>query len=317
MNRLTQILIIVFLILSIGCKKTKNKSELNSSASGIDFLINQYKNPSDEYIMVVAHRGDWRNFPENSLEAIESAINLGVDMVEIDIGLTKDSVLVLMHDETVERTTNGKGALHDLTLKEVNELQLNNGYGAFSEFKVPTLEEALLKCKGKVLVNLDKADSYINMIYPLLKKHGLFNQVIIKGIYSAKEFEQLFGEIGEEINYMPIINNRVQVLDSYVREFEANINPSAYEIVLNQDFIEGERELKNVMKNNDNVWINSLYESLAMGRTDDKAYFNPDENWGWIIDKGATIIQTDRPKELIAFLKLKGKRNTTHNNGYK
>ena len=68
--------------------------------------------PSSKYVVVVAHRGDWRNYPENSIPAIESCIRMGVDMMELDLKLTKDSILVLSHDHTLNRCTTGSG--HDV-----------------------------------------------------------------------------------------------------------------------------------------------------------------------------------------------------------
>lgn len=64
--------------------------------------------PRDK-VMVVSHRGDWRHAPENSLWSIKCAADAGADVVEIDVSLTKDSILVLMHDKTIDRTTTGKG----------------------------------------------------------------------------------------------------------------------------------------------------------------------------------------------------------------
>ena len=60
-------------------------------------------------VMVVSHRGDWRNAPENSLQAIQNCIDMGVDMVEVDLKKTKDGHLIVMHDQTIDRTTTGKG----------------------------------------------------------------------------------------------------------------------------------------------------------------------------------------------------------------
>ncbi len=66
------------------------------------------KNNRSGYVFVVAHRGDWRNAPENSVSAIKKAADMGADMVEIDIQRTKDSVFILMHDGSIDRMTNGK-----------------------------------------------------------------------------------------------------------------------------------------------------------------------------------------------------------------
>ena len=76
-----------------------------------DRIVKELHDPSSNYVVVVAHRGDWRNYPENSLPAIESCIRMGVDVVEIDLKLTKDSVLVLSHDRTLNRCTTGRQAM--------------------------------------------------------------------------------------------------------------------------------------------------------------------------------------------------------------
>ena len=91
-------------------------------------------------VIVVAHRGDWRNFPENSLEAIDNAIKMGVDIVELDVKKTKDGELILMHDRTLDRTTTGKGLVSENTLSDIRKLNLRNGCNIRTIHKVPTLE---------------------------------------------------------------------------------------------------------------------------------------------------------------------------------
>lgn len=74
--------------------------------------------------MVVSHRGDWRNAPENSLQAIQNCIDMGVDMVEVDLKKTKDGHLIVMHDQTIDRTTTGKGKPENYTLEELRCFRL-------------------------------------------------------------------------------------------------------------------------------------------------------------------------------------------------
>lgn len=97
--------------------------------------------------------GNWRSAPENSVAAIDSAIQMGVDIVEIDIHKTKDGQLILMHDDRVDRTTNGKGLIKDYTLAEIKKLKLKDKDGNLTEHIVPTLEEALLAGKGQIMFN--------------------------------------------------------------------------------------------------------------------------------------------------------------------
>ena len=85
--------------------------------------------PHDPTVLVVAHRGCWKTAAENALSAIEACVALGVHMVEVDVRRTRDGALVLMHDETVDRTTNGSGRVGDLTLAEIARLRLRQGQG--------------------------------------------------------------------------------------------------------------------------------------------------------------------------------------------
>ena len=131
-----------------------------------------------KYVLVVAHRGDWRNHPENSLPAIASCIEQGVDMVEIDLQRTKDGVLILMHDPTLDRTTNGHGRVDEHTYPEIAELRLKAMHGAcLTRNHVPTLQEALELCKGKILVNIDKGYQYYEEVLALVAR-GFLNKEI-------------------------------------------------------------------------------------------------------------------------------------------
>ena len=95
-------------------------------------------------VLVAAHRGDWRFAPENSIAAIEHSIGTGVDVVELDLQLTRDSILIVMHDSKLDRTTTGKGRVSDWTMDSIRTLKLKNGASIRTKHSVPTLEEALI-----------------------------------------------------------------------------------------------------------------------------------------------------------------------------
>ncbi|MBO5416901.1 MAG: hypothetical protein J6A83_09780 [Clostridia bacterium] len=134
-------------------------------------------------VMSMGHRADLQNYPENSLAAIQSCIDAGVDIIELDVRRTKDGKYVLMHDETVDRTTNGKGKVSELTLAEIQALYLKEGSGgtnaALTAYYPPSFEEALALCSGKIMINLDKDPNnftstdidYFNEVYALLEKY--------------------------------------------------------------------------------------------------------------------------------------------------
>ena len=110
--------------------------------------------PASEYVVVASHRGDWRNYPENSIPAIESVIRMGVDIMELDLKLTKDSVLVLCHDHTIDRTTTGRGRVCDITYDSIQRCFLRTAHGVRTPRKMPTLREALEDGKDSIGVSL-------------------------------------------------------------------------------------------------------------------------------------------------------------------
>ncbi|MCQ9633443.1 glycerophosphodiester phosphodiesterase family protein [Chryseobacterium sp. WG23] len=257
----------------------------------------------DNRIMVVAHRADWREAPENSIMAIKKAIEKGVNMVEIDLSLTKDNVLILMHDKTIDRTTTGKGKPSDYTLEEIKKLYLKDGLGVPTKMRVPTLSEVLDVTNGKIFINLDKAFDYFDLVYPVLKKRNMFDQVLFKGTAGYDEFNQKYGKIKNEIHYMPIVR-----LDSgegwpKVNNYLKNYRVYGFEFTLGPD----ESHLinfKDVQEKGVKVWVNSLWPNLSAGHNDDQILESPNV-YEWYPNNNINIIQTDRPKELIEFLKRK------------
>ena len=103
----------------------------------------------------VAHRGASGNYPENTLIAFQKALEIGVDEIELDLHSTRDGHLVVMHDADVDRTTDGTGAIAELTLAEIKALDAGSAFGGqFRSERVPTWEEALDLVQGKVGLNV-------------------------------------------------------------------------------------------------------------------------------------------------------------------
>ena len=107
-------------------------------------------------VMVVAHRGFSGAAPENTMAAFRKAFEAGSDMIELDIQLSKDGKIVVIHDEALKRTTNGQGKVEDHTFREIRDLDAGSWFGPqFSGEKIPTLQEVLELAKDKVLVNIE------------------------------------------------------------------------------------------------------------------------------------------------------------------
>ena len=285
--------IILLIICGMLVVVTSTKAQHNFSLTNF---------PEDK-VMIVAHRGNWREAPENSLWAIKKAIEAGAHMAEIDLALTKDSVLILMHDRTIDRTTTGKGAPSDFTLEEIKNLYLRDGAGHATRMRVPTLEEVLEISKGKIFLNLDKGFNYIGMVYPLLQKYEMLDEVLFKGGTDYATFNRMYGDIKDEIVFMPIIrleNTGKEKSWEMINDFLKHYKPYGFE------FTVGETEehlidFSLLRKQNIRVWVNSLWYEHNAGNHDDEALENPDV-YDWYIKNQVNIIQTDRIKELATYL---------------
>ena len=287
-----------------------------SAESRAERLIKELRDPSSEYIFVAAHRGDWRNYPENSLQGIESAIKMGVDIVEVDVHRTADGHLVVCHDKSINRTTNGKGKIAELTLDSIRRCSLRAGHNCvMPKYKMPTLEEVLDLCRGRVLINIDKGYNYYDQIMAMLRKRDMVEQVVIKGSKSPSTVAKTMASHKQNMLYMPIINyteRHWERHESLFEEYLASPLPLiAYEICWNGT-LRGERRIfEQVLRSGARLWVNTLWDSLCGGEKhgfeDDRAIDNEEKIYGELLKMGVTMIQTDRPQMLINYLNSKGR----------
>ncbi|MFD0763291.1 glycerophosphodiester phosphodiesterase family protein [Mucilaginibacter lutimaris] len=257
-------------------------------------------------VMVAAHRGDWRNAPENSLRAFEYAAAMGVDIVELDLNKTKDSVLIILHDQTLDRTTDGKGKPSDYTLAEIQKFRLRNGLGRVTRNPIPTFKEVMLALKGKpVLVNLDKSYPYYREAYAVLKETGTLKQALFKAEVTYPELKGKYPKLIDSIVFMPIVNLDKANARAIIVEYLKNIKPWAFEFNFRSDTSSILKDNRFITAAGSKIWFNSLWASLNAGHDDDLAVEenNKKDSWDWLISHGATVLQTDRPKELLAYLR--------------
>ena len=273
-------------------------------------IVAEIHNPASKYVLVASHRGDWRNWPENSIPAIESVIDMGVDIMELDLKLTADSVLVLCHDKTINRTTTGKGRVCDITYDSIRKCDLKRAHGVkIDNMKMPTLREALEVCKDRIVVNVDQGYEYYDLVLAITEELDMTDQVLIKGKRPADVVAAKFAEYPRNMMYMPIIDILKPQGQQLFEEYRSKgIVPLAYEVCWNEYTPQVEECMKQVVESGSKLWVNTLWASLCGGLDDDKAYAekNPDAVYGEMIRRGATIIQTDRPQFLLEYLRSKG-----------
>ena len=276
-------------------------------------LVEHIHNPKSDYVVVVCHRGDWRNHPENSALAIESIIKTGADMMELDLKMTKDSVLVLSHDKTLDRCTNGKGLVSDYTYEEIKALKLKRAHGvAIDTARMLTLEQALMICKDRICVNIDQGYQFYDQILEISERLGVTNQLLIKGKRPIDEVAAHEAKYEHNMMYMPIVDvQKPKGIELYNSYMERNVVPLAYEVCWQTEDGTFERVCKEIIEQGSKVWVNTIWASLCGGdgNDDDAAFMaeDPGDVYQRYLDNGVTMIQTDRPDLLVNYLTKQGR----------
>lgn len=274
-------------------------------------IVAEIHNPSSRTVLVASHRGDWRNWPENSIEAIESVIEMGVDIMELDLKLTADSVLVLCHDNTIDRTTTGHGAVRDITYDSIRNCRLKRSHGVNTDnMMMPTLREALEVCKDRIVVNVDQGYEYYDLVLAITEELGVTEQILIKGKRPAAAVAEKFAAHERNMMYMPIIDiQRPQGRQLFAEYMDNGIVPLAYEVCWKEFTPEVGECMERICASGSKLWVNSLWASLNGGLDDDLAWSSrdPESVYGRLLEMGATLIQTDRPQYLLDYLRSKGR----------
>ena len=147
-------------------------------------LYSQNTAASKDGFVIIAHRANMPGMPENTISAIRQCVAAGVDMIELDLRITGDGRLVILHDSTVQRTTDGTGSVRSLTLEQIRSLDAGSWCcPGHSNEKVPTLEEALAEISGSgVGLVLDVKDDRLidpSMVLDLIRAYELSDRTVI------------------------------------------------------------------------------------------------------------------------------------------
>jgi glycerophosphoryl diester phosphodiesterase len=244
-------------------------------------------------IAVIGHRAGSAIAPENTLAAIRNAIRLHADYVELDVRTTRDGALVIMHDSTVDRMTNGHGAVRDLTLAEIKGLEVNNRFGpAFAGEHVPTFDEVLSLCRGKANLYLDHKEADTAVVLDALRRHGMEHNVLV---YNSPEGVKEWKRLAPHIPVMPSLPNEFRKPGG-VASFEADCPTEALDGHI--------REWTQELVDQAHAAGVKVYTDI-MGPTD-----NP-EGYAQALEMGVDGIQTDHPDQLIAFLRERGNKQSS------
>lgn len=275
----------------------------------IDFLLNKLNDGGKSgYVMIFAHRGDWRNAPENSLQAYQSCVDAGLDGIEIDVRMTKDSAVVVMHDQTIDRTMTGTGKVSDYTLAELKKMYLKSPIGVATRQRIPTLDEVLKLTKGKILIQVDKWQPIKEKVVEIARQHNCLNQIILRGTMSSKQVQENYGRLLEGLIYIPVLVCKGDGDDEKLDDFMDNIKTPVISLSFTRDDFPVIDRAKEIKDRGFRIWYNSLWATFNGGHDDELAMDDPENSYGWLLKKGANIIFSDHPFLLDAYLKKIGRR---------
>ncbi len=247
------------------------------------FLLALVWQDPPKQVVVISHRGEHLRHPENTLPAFRAAIEAGADYFELDVRTTSDGKFVLMHDATVDRMTNGHGAVAKMTFDEIRKLDAGAKWADFTGTQVPTFDEAFDVAKGKIKIYLDCKNIAAKDLVDAVERHGMVDQVVV---YGGLGLHREVKKLNRKIRIMPeAVNaataaNIVEELAPKVMAFDAN------------DFRD---DVIAVARNADaEIYVDRL------------GMFDNPQAWEDAVRRGASGIQTDHPAELVKFLREHG-----------
>lgn len=277
----------------------ESRTNATSTQCNLAHTLSVLNNPKSAHVMVAAHRGGHKQSPENSTLSIEEAINSGADIVEVDVQLTKDGVPVLMHDETIDRTTTGVGIISDISFKELRKFRLIGPDENISEEIVPTFKEILEVAGDRIMVHIDLKDSSslaIEAITKLVKQFQLESSVsfyhkdtaILATVYEKLPTAYL----------MPMGSDNSDARKLAKKGFKmVHIKPA---------YMSKDLSIK-INHDKSSSWVNALHEPdrVASKGFAEKAY-------AIFASAKVDIIQTDEPTLLVNFLSARNLRSCSN-----
>jgi glycerophosphoryl diester phosphodiesterase len=236
-------------------------------------------------VVAISHRGEHLHHPENTIPAFAEAIRLGADFIEVDVQTTADGKLVLSHDSTVDRCTNGTGQVRNLTFDQIERLDAGIKTSAeFAGTRIPTFDEVLKLAHGRIGVYVDLKNATAQAIVDAIQKNDMVGRVVIYrgGIPLLKEIR----EIDPRLKVMPesrsVDNVKAAIAALHPRVIAFGASDFSLEII------------RISKESGAAVYVD------RMGRTD------APEGWQSAIDDGADGIQTDLPGPLVEYLRKRG-----------
>jgi glycerophosphoryl diester phosphodiesterase len=248
----------------------------------LEFLFHDVRRRHPKWpVQIAFHRGANRYAPENTLPALEGAARIGADYIEFDIRTTKDGQHVLMHDTTVDRTTNGSGRVRDLNAADIGKLDAGARFGKhFAGTRVPALADALTALGPKAHGYLDSKDIAVEDLAGLLEKRNLFDRSVV---YQSADYLRKLKKLQPKARALPPVRT-AKALDAL-----GDLQPYGVDVSW---FI----LTKELFEHCHGKGIRVFADALGL--------FETVEQYRKGIDWGIDVIQTDHPARVLRAIEL-------------
>jgi len=281
-------------------ESTVEESGNHIQVSNLEEARDFYTWTSDRIPMVSAHRGGpYPGFPENAIETFANVIKYTPTIIELDVAMTKDGVLVLMHDDELDRTTTGTGKVEDVTYQYIQTLFLEDELGKKTSFKVPTLEEALIWSKGKALLTVDikRSVPYEKIVEAVYKTKSEAHAALITYTFPA----------AKKLHFMaPDLMLSVTIRnEEEIKRFEETGIPWS-SVIAFTGIAERPQEFNKALHERGVFTILGV-----LGNLDKSAESRGDQIYASFVQKGADILATDRPIEAAAAIRTLAPSNSS------
>lgn len=308
-------------------------SDVGATEEKIDVLNRHYEIYDKGPVFVVAHRGCWSAAPENSIASIEACIKMGVEVVEIDVQLTKDGELIVFHDTTVDRMTTDWGYVGDKTLAELKTLTLYERDGSstylpkhrfLTHHSIPTLAELFEAARGHLMINLEIKSNHRSgfdetyaAAVALATDMGMQNHILWKipaakrgvggaDIPATKKVNALKPKAKPYL--MPIVWESERDFKTQMSDFDQSAIHGFEVVAQNVDYWPTREDGRIIGADQYRYMGIAVLPRWSAGLSDELALRDADAAWGKLIELGMDLIMTDRPEQLINYLEQQGLR---------
>lgn len=265
--------------------------------------------------IAIAHRGchaaaprrGLGTTPENSLAALRQCLALGVEVMETDVRRTRDGHLVMVHDDSVDRTTDGTGRVADLTLAQLKALRLRTDEGgagaAPTGERVPTLDEMLAAAKDRIVLNLDVKDAIYGEVIDAVVRAGARDRVIVKTFAGTGTPPLAPMAPYDRVPFAPIpltaAPGAADVVTVLRIQTGGRRKPVAVELP-RIPLAALPAILAEAKRSRTPIWVNTLFGGFVAGLgSDADAARDPDAIWGRLADAGVRLFQTDEVEAFV------------------